>query len=269
MGRSTKVSGASVPKQATRRTQNLASYVYGIVLADSKGTPQEGLGDPAGKVKLVRHGEIAALVSDVDVDQPLGQPGDYLAHERLLDAVAAKGPVLPFRFGGVLTDVDAVVEELLTPHHDEFLAALEELKGQAEYTVRGRYAEQAVLWEVIEENPEAAGLLEAIRGRSEDATRNERIRLGEIIAAALEAKRDADTQVALDALEGHYTEALVREPTHEHDAVLLALLVKTGDRKGLERAVSELSERWEGRVEMRLLGPLAPYDFVVAQAEEM
>jgi hypothetical protein len=269
MGRSTKVSGASVPKQATRRTQNLGAYVYGIVPADTKGAPQDGLGDPAGKVKLVRHGEIAALVSEVDVDQPLGQPGDYLAHERLLDAVAAKGPVLPFRFGGVLAGSDAVVEELLTPHHDEFLAALNEVKGQAEYIVRGRYVEQVVLGEVLTENPEAAGLLETIRGQSEDATRNERIRLGEIIAAALEAKRNADTQLAVDALDGHFTSALIREPTHEQDAVHMAMLVKTGDQKALERAMSELGKRWEGRVELRLLGPLAPYDFVTAQAEEV
>ncbi|HEX4812420.1 MAG TPA: GvpL/GvpF family gas vesicle protein [Nonomuraea sp.] len=270
MGRSTKVSGGSVPKQATRRKQTLASYVYGIVPADARiPSDERGLGDPAGKVTVVRHGEVAALVSDVDVDQPLGRPGDYVAHERLLDAVASAAPVLPFRFGSVVAGADAVVNELLQPHHDDFLAALNELAGQAEFVVKGRYEEQAVMREILAENPEAAGLLEAIRGTSEDATRNERIRLGELIAGALEAKRDMDTRLVCDGLAGHYTQAVIREPSHENDAVNVALLVRTSQQEALERTLSAFGEQWSGRVNLRLLGPLAPYDFVTAQAEEV
>ncbi|MEQ4715211.1 GvpL/GvpF family gas vesicle protein [Nonomuraea sp. B19D2] len=268
MARSTKVSGASVPKQAARREQNIASYLYGIVPADLElGPGARGLGDPAGEVQLVRHGEIAALVSDVNVDQPLGRPGDLLAFERLLDSVAAEAPVLPFRFGAVLANPEAVVEELLKPFHDQFLGALRDLEGQAEYIVKGRYEESAVLAEILAENPEAASLREAIRGRSEDLTRNERIRLGELIAAGIEAKRQMDTQTALDALASHSLTAVVREPSHEQDAVHVAMLAKTGEQRALEKALSQLGERWAGRVNLRLLGPLAPYDFVVAQEQ--
>ncbi|MFI7638534.1 GvpL/GvpF family gas vesicle protein [Nonomuraea sp. NPDC049400] len=268
MARSTNVSGASVPKQAARRKQNIASYLYGIVPADLELAPDDrGLGDPAGEVHLVRHGEIAALVSDVNVDQPLGRPDDLLAFERLLDSVAAKAPVLPFRFGAVLANPEAVMEELLKPFHDQFLGALRDLEGQAEYIVKGRYVESAVLGEILAENPEAASLREAIRGRSEDLTRNERIRLGELIAATIEAKRDMDTRTALDALAAHYSTAVVREPSHEQDAVHVAMLAKTGEQRALEKALSQLGERWEGRVNLRLLGPLAPYDFVVAQEQ--
>ncbi|MFC5826657.1 GvpL/GvpF family gas vesicle protein [Nonomuraea insulae] len=267
MGRSTKVSGTSVPKQASRQRQNIGSYVYGIVLSDAKlSSDQRGLGDPAGKVKLVKQDEIAALVSDVNVDQPLGRPGDFLAHEGLLDAMAAKGPVLPFRFGAVMSDPDAVVEELLTPHHDDFLAALDEVKGHAEYVIKGRYVEGPILAEILAESPEAESLRQAIRGTSEDASRNERIRLGEIITVSIEAKRDMDTRLLLDALTGHYSQAVLREPTHEQDAVHVALLAETREQKSLERALREFGERWEGRVDLRLLGPLAPYDFVTAQA---
>ncbi|WP_043621003.1 GvpL/GvpF family gas vesicle protein [Nonomuraea candida] len=267
MGRSTNVSGASVPQQPTRKNQNLALYVYGIVPSGAEvPSGQQGLGDPAGKVKLIEQGDIAALVSDIDVDQPLGRPEDFYAHEGLLDAMAAAGPVLPFRFGGVLTNADAVVEELLTPHHDDFAAALQEVKGQAEYVVKGRYVEQTVLAEILAESPEARALRDALRGKSEDATRNERIRLGEIINASIAAKRELDTNLLADALSGLFTQGVVREPTHEQDAVHLALLAKTSDQGRLEQALKDFGERWEGRVELRLLGPMAPYDFVVSQA---
>ncbi|MCK2221322.1 GvpL/GvpF family gas vesicle protein [Actinomadura sp. ATCC 31491] len=269
MGRSTEVQGASVPKQASRQNTTLGAYVYGIVPADTQVPPdQRGLGDPAGKVTLVRHGQIAALVSEVAVDQPLGQPGDFLAHERLLDAVSGKTSVLPFRFGSVLTNAEAVVEELLKPHHDDFANALNELKGYAEYIVKGRYVEETLMGEILSENPEAATLREAIRGTSEDATRNERIRLGEIIAGTIEAKRDLDTRLLLDAVTGCYAQAAIREPTHEQDAVNVALLMRTSDQEALEQKLGDFAKRWSGRVDVRLLGPLAPYDFVVAQADE-
>ncbi|MEO3873624.1 GvpL/GvpF family gas vesicle protein [Nonomuraea sp. B12E4] len=270
MARSTRESRPSVPKQHPRRTENLATYVYGIVPADVELDPGEsGLGEPVGQVELVRHGEIAALVSDIDASRPLGRPADYLAYERLLDSVAARSPVLPFRFGAVLTDPDAIVAELLEPHHDDFLDALDDLGDQAEYIVRGRYVEATVLREVLAENPEAAGLLEAIRDLPEETTRNERIRLGEIIAASIEAKRDLDTNLVLDALSTLYSTALVREPTHEQEAVHVAMLVRTGDQRALERALTKVGDDWEGRVDLRLLGPLAPYDFVTAQAQEV
>ncbi|MFB9468828.1 GvpL/GvpF family gas vesicle protein [Nonomuraea salmonea] len=263
MGRSTNVSGSG---QATQEIQNLATYVYGIVPAETEvSRDQKGLGEPPGEVRLVKHGEIAAVVSGVNVDKPLGRPDDLLAHEELLDSVAAKGPVLPFRFGAVLSDTGAVVDELLAPHHDDFVAALDELAGSAQYVVKGRYAEGPVLTEILAESPEAAGLRDAIRGTSEDATRNERIRLGEIITASVEAKRDMDTRLLLDGLSGHYLQASLREPSHEWDAAHVALLVKADQRKDLERALKEFGERWEGRVELRLIGPMAPYDFVVAQ----
>ncbi|MGW4796981.1 GvpL/GvpF family gas vesicle protein [Nonomuraea sp. NPDC004297] len=267
MGRSAKVSAASVPEQATRRGRTRGSFVYGIVPAGTAPPPDaRGLGDPPGAVGLVERGEIAALVSDVNLERPLGGPGDILAYEGLLDAVAADGPVLPFRFGAVLPSLDAVTDELLAPHHDDYLAALEQLDGQAEFVVTGRYDERAVTTEILAESPAARNLWEQLESRPEDATRDERSRLGEIIAASVEAKRDMDTRLLLDGLTGHYRRACLREPAHEWDAVHVALLAGPGDGSGLERALTEFGERWFGRVDLRLLGPMAPYDFVVAEA---
>jgi hypothetical protein len=87
-------------------------YVYGIVPADVAVTDTaKGVGEPPAKVHLVRYQDIAALASDVDVNQPLGRPEDLLAHERLLDGAAAEAPVLPFRFGAVLQTEQAAEDE--------------------------------------------------------------------------------------------------------------------------------------------------------------
>ncbi len=254
-------------EQTSGAGNNRRCYVYGIVPQDVEVTADaRGVGDPPGQVKLLRHGDIAALVSDIDVTQPLGRPEDLMDHQQLLDAASAETPVLPLRFGAVMTNSQAVVDELLGPHHDEFAAALKKLEGRAEYVVKGRYVEKAVLKEVLSENAEAAGLRDEIRAGDEYATRNARIRLGEIINQAITAKREADTRKVGDVLAPYCVASNVREPTHEQDAAHLALLVATAEEAEFERAVDELAYEWDGRVNLRLLGPMAPYDFVTATA---
>ena len=244
-----------------------AVYVYGILPGDievERGAT--GVGDPPGEVRVIREGDLAALVSDVDISKPLGRPEDLSAHEELLDAVAAEVPVLPLRFGAVVTGDDGVAQELLAANHDEFAAALQQLEDHAEYVVKGRYVEQAILREVLEEDEQAAQLRDQIKDADPDATRQLRMQLGELINEAVTAKREQDTRAVGDAVEGHVTASVVREPSHELDAVYAAFLVANDAADGLEKAVRRLARDWEGRIELRLIGPIAAYDFVGAPA---
>lgn len=264
------------PKTAQSRTQSSntkqsqarsgsqrATYVYGVLPGDVEiSSEMNGVGDPPDQVRLVRSDGLAALVSHVNSDSPLGSPKDLSAHKEVLDATATAAPVLPMRFGAVVTSDDAVIEELLDPYADEFTAALRDLEGDVEYVVKGRYVERAILDEVLSEDPQAERLREQIRGKDPDATRDLRIQLGEIINVALESKRQRDTRALGDAMADHCVARAVREPTHERDAAYVAFLVDAGQEKGMQKAIEDLARKWEGRVDLRILGPMAAYDFV-------
>lgn len=253
----------AAPSQSRRAPQKTGIYVYGIFPGDIElAARRTGVGDPPAPLRVVRSGDLAALISEVDLARSLGSPEDLMAHESILDSSAADMPVLPMRFGAVLTSEDAVATELLDEHHDEFAAALGELDGRAEYVVKGRYVEPSVLEAVLSENPEAARLRARIRGADADATRDARIRLGEIIGQAITGKRVEDTRVLGDEMAGHCVASLVREPTHEWDAVHVAFLVDTRQEEELAQVFDGLAGTWAGRVELRLIGPMAAYDFV-------
>jgi hypothetical protein len=247
----------------TRDKTQKAVYVYGIMPGDVELEPgTTGIGDPPGEVRVVRSGDLAALVSDVDLDKPLGRPEDLYAHEDLLDSSAAGVPVLPLRFGAVIASDEAVAEELLGAHHDEFASALEQLEGHAEYVVRGRYDEDAILREILDEDPRAGELRDQLKGADEELTRDLRMQLGEIISNAIEAKREADTRALGEAMADHVAASVVRPPTHDMDAAHVAFLVDLGSAGALEQAVDELARDWSGRIDLRLTGPIAAYDFV-------
>lgn len=253
-------------RDSDRRT---AIYVYGLVPADVEPEPDAtGVGDPPCTVSIVRHDEIAALVSEIPLDHPLGTPDDLTAHAQLLDGSAAVAPVVPLRFGTVLSDPESLVSELLAPHHDELLSALRELEGRAQFVVKGRYVEQAMLREVLDENPDAERMRAELRGKPEDATRDVRAALGELIYRGVEAKRVADTRRVLAALEELAPLVNERPPTDELDAAHLAVLVALTEQSRLEQTLAELGKEWDGRVELRLLGPMAPYDFVTKPQRE-
>lgn len=249
---------------ADRPQADNAVYVYGIVPGDVEVEKSaQGIGDPPAPVEVVHEGDIAALVSVIAADHALGTPKDLQAHAKLLDGTAGVAPVLPLQFGAVMTDEDAVAEELLRDHHDEFAQALKALEGQAEYIVKGRYDEEYFLTRLLSENEQARQLSEDIRNTPEDASRNSRMALGELIANAIESMRNTDTKAVIDELDGIASQVNPREPTHEWDAVQVALLVEVERQSELEEVLDRLNENAGKGMKLRLLGPLAAYDFVV------
>jgi hypothetical protein len=255
---------SSPSTQQGRPEVESAWYVYGIVEADVEVLPEaRGVGEPPASVELVRSGDVAALVSEIKRDQPLGRPDDLLAHQGLLDAAAADAAVLPMRFGAVVGSRDAVVQELLTAHHDQLVDALRAVAGHVQYVVRSRYVEDTLMREVLDESPTAAQLAGQLHGQPSEATRDLQLQLGEIVNDAVEAKRSADTESIIRALEPVSAATAIRAPTHEQDAAHVALLVQTSRKGELDDTVNRLARDWEGRATLRVLGPMAPFDFIV------
>ncbi|MFR9779310.1 GvpL/GvpF family gas vesicle protein [Micromonospora sp. MS34] len=239
-------------------------FIYGIVPSDVETTPDaEGVGNPPGAVTVIRHGELAALVSAVGLEEPMGRPADLTAYEQLLNGTAEVAPVLPVRFGTVVTGEDAV-DELLEAHHDRFAGALDELENRRQYIVHGRFDESAVVGGFLAENASAAALADQVRGRSEAESREQRIRLGEMIGQAVELRREAENRSLIEAVGRHTVANVARPPSHELDAVNVAFLVGADDEEEFVRAVEEFAEQRRDLIRARLRGPLAPYDFVSA-----
>jgi hypothetical protein len=259
----------TAPDQETAADQEAAPareavvYVYGIFPGDIKlDSGVTGVGDPPGTVRVVRCGDIAALVSDISDPSALGSPQDLIAHKEILDASATEVPVLPMRFGAMLGSDEDVAHELLAANHDLFASALNELDGLVQYVVKGRYVEDAILREVLTENREAARLRDELRGAGPDTSHGARLRLGEIVSHAVAAKREKDTRRLLSQIASHCEASVLREPSHERDAVNVALLAKLSGTEQLRQVVNDVAHVWQGRVDLRLLGPMAAYDFV-------
>jgi len=236
-------------------------YVFGIV-ARATEAPAELYGLDDQPLTTIVEGDIAAVVQPFDVSRRLGTRADLLRHSAVVDAVAGQGPVVPVRFGSVMESDTDVVATLLAPQHDHFRDLLEDLAGKQQFNVRATYVEQMVLAEVVDDNAEIADLRARTRDLPEDAAYAQRVRLGELVSQALDAKRADEGEQLLARLVPHAVAHRVREGGGLEHLLDVALLVAEKDRARFEAAAEELAAELTPRVRVRLLGPLAPYDFV-------
>jgi hypothetical protein len=238
-----------------------ATYVYGLVSAGTELPPDlDGLG-PSGQVSTITHERVAAIVSDVPTDRPLGTRDDLIAHERVLDTIAQRSSVLPMRFPAVVEE-QGIVQELLAPHQARFIETLARMDGLVQYTLKGRYEQDPVLREITESDEEIRTLREQVRELPEDASYYDRIRLGELVVDAMKQRREADGTEVLERLQPLVVDVSIRALGAPDEVVNVAYLVERDRVKEFDDAVENIGRNLAGRVRFRLVGPLAPYDFV-------
>lgn len=240
-------------------------YVYGVVSsAERRSMAVPGVEGSA--VQLVEHDGLAALTSPLHGEE-LRAAREIRAHMRVLQEASETATVLPVRFGTVLESEAAVRERLLQPNRERLSATLERLAGCAQLTVKGEYDEPALLRDVVASSAALASLAERVRRLPEAAGYYERIRLGEAIAAAVGARRERDTERALELLEPAALAARREEVSTAYEAFSLSLLVRRAGHEEIDRAVSRLDRELGGLMEIRYVGPLPPYSFTEGELE--
>lgn len=239
-------------------------YVYGVVRAPFTAPAVKGIA--GARLELVDAGEVAALTSVAPGEYLEAGREDLLTHSRVLEATLEGGTVLPMRFGVVVPDEETLRGRLLEGHREELLAQLAEMDGKVELALKGLYDEAAILRELIASDREIGYLRNAIAGKSEAATYYERIRLGELIAAAFSARQEVDEAKVVDELRPHVVAVRVGEPIHERMAVNASFLVDRSTQPKFDAAVDAIARREADRIRFRVTGPLPPHSFVELEA---
>ncbi|MFP8963850.1 GvpL/GvpF family gas vesicle protein [Streptomyces nanhaiensis] len=237
----------------------MSVYVYGIARSDHPALPEKapGVGQPPREVRIVREGDLAAIVSDCP-DDLRPKRRDLLAHQHVLTEVGAKGPVLPLRFGS-LSDSEEAVRGVLDEHAAHYVRQLEELDGRSEYNVKAVHREDEVLRLVLSQDSEARSLAERNRAAG-GGSHEDKLRLGELVANAVREREAEDARLIEETL-APLAQRYVPGPEGSGWLTNLSFLL---DREGAEEftaAVEELG-RANPHLDIRATGPLPPYSFV-------
>lgn len=123
----------------------LGTYVYCIFRSDTATLPRARPMDPAYPLHLVKHEELAAVVSDVPLEsfrRRVESEKDLrwleervTAHNQVVQQAAESGPVIPLQFATILRSQQHLVE-LLDQNRDELRRTLDAFNGHAEWGVK-------------------------------------------------------------------------------------------------------------------------------------
>jgi len=139
---------------------------------------------------------------------------------------------------------------------------LDALLGRDQFVVRAIYNEPAVLAEVVRGSPEISRLREQTRQLPDDVGHAARLRLGELVAGALDVRRRHDGGMVMEAVSPYVAAHVLHEGTDMHRLLEAAFLVDEDCRRGFEDALESVAEAMADMARVELTGPMPPYEFV-------
>lgn len=247
-----------------------AVYVYGVLASGVELEPAGGGIEGAERMRLLRAPRAAAIVADVPDGPVQTTRANLQGHSDVLANAAQHATVLPMRFGVAFPSEKHLEKELLEERGTALESLLAEYDGKVEVTLRGWFEDpDAVLREAVASNPEIGRLRDEIRDQPEDATYYARIRLGELVANALEARRSAEERRIMERLEPLARAVSAESELPERVVLNVAFLVERDRLGDFDRAVDTIAQELAGLIRFSYAGPLALHSFAsVAPRQE-
>jgi hypothetical protein len=236
----------------------MALHVYGVVAAATP-IPDALRGRQEAPVRLVVHGDLAAVVSEIEADARVRRD-DLLAHARVLETLVEDATVLPMRFGVIVEGDEEVAHNILEPGETGLTSLLKSFDGLVQLTVKAYHDEDEALKHLLRQRSEIRRLRDqTARGA---ASYQSQIRLGEAIAVALDELASADAAMLNEELSRLAERIVLQEASGRNQVLDAALLVKRAARTKTDEGVSQLSRTLPDRLRLRYIGPQPPYAFV-------
>jgi hypothetical protein len=142
---------------------------------------------------------------------------------------------------------------------------LDQVAGRVQFTLRAHCVLDTILAEIVSADPEIAQLRRETADLPEDATHFKRIRLGELVSKAVDARRRADAEDLISRIAPLVEDWVAREVAGMDTMADYALLVSSDKQGELEAAAEVLAAEYDGRARLSLAGPMAVFDFVPEQ----
>jgi hypothetical protein len=255
-------------------------YLYAVVPADADEPPPGLTGIEDAPVRLVRVGEVAAVVSDLTAGEYMDDRLDAhlsdlswvgargVAHERVLDWFLERGPVIPLSLFSLHRGED-LVRQRFAPESERLSSLLDTLRGRTEWGIKLWRRDEELRVNIDELSP----TLRAYRAELESAApgrrfllekRMETVRTEELRTVArrvahqsygiLQEAAERATTVPIPPASGESARALVLHA---------AFLVTKAGFADFQQAVGRVAHEFGGvGFEVEFTGPWPPYHFV-------
>jgi hypothetical protein len=135
-------------------------------------------------------------------------------------------------------------------------------------TVKAFYADDVLVRDALGTNPDLMRRSAELGDSEDPAMQAERVRVGELVAEAVDSRRAEVEAALLDELSPLADRVQVEPPSSERSALNAQVLIDRQRRAALDEKVHELGEGLRGLLGFRYVGPLPPYSFATVSLQE-
>lgn len=239
-------------------------YLYCLIHtpAEALQTSNLGIGERGDKIYTIDHMGMSAVVSDTPIQEYEESRRNMMAHTLVLEEVMRNHTILPIRFGTVAPNETAVLEQVLKRRYGGLITEFEEVENRIELGIKAFWYEEVIFQEIIEQNSAVRSLRDSLKSHKAEETFYERIRLGELIEAAMEKKRDEDSEKILSQLRPFVYKSRANKIITDKMVLNAAFLVDRQREPEFDQTVKKLDAEMQKRVMFKYVGPVPPYNFV-------
>ncbi len=248
----------------TLALDTMPQYFYGIIRCDDDRTfAPPGIDRTQDTpVHAIARDGLAVIVSDTTKTDYDNTRRNMVSHTRVLEEIMRDYPVLPARFGTVAPSEKMLVEQVLMGRRAELEDKMHVIENRIELGVKAFWEEGLVYNEILSEYDNIRRLRDKLRGKAPEESYYERIRLGELIEAAVEEKREQDKALIMEALQPLAEDVKANDIITERQILNVAFLIDTANEAAFDAAIQQLDAAQNGRIQFKYVGPVPPYNFV-------
>jgi len=241
-------------------------YIYGII-EEAKPMRFSFLGVGDAEVYTINHRELAAVVSDTALEEIDPTRKDVRAHTVVQDELLKNCSLLPMGFGMIADSKDDVLK-LLEKNYQGLTRELVRLAGKVEVELKVYWDQEAMIKELQGGSEELTRLKTKVKNaQSPIEAQRLLVEAGKLVERiALDWKaRYADRVYTV--LKGLSIDARLNNPLGVKNVLNASFLIERARESDFQKEVFKLDSQYQGKVNFKYVGPLAPYNFVNVNLE--
>lgn len=252
-------------------------YIYGVIDSNEylRFSVAGGSGGISGSARAhtVAYRDIGAVVSDAEVvDYAAGDKeavvGQLLKHQRIIEGMMPRHPVIPMRLGLFAGD-EAEVREILAGGYALIKEVFAAAAGKTEIDVAAVWNDFPAALKEAGEGKEIARLKKTLLARPGGAAPEDRIKLGAMVKRALDELREEYAGEILRRLKGVSLAFKAHGLMGDMMVLNTAFLLNKAGVGDFESEVESLNARFGERFNFRCVGPLPLYSFYTLETRKL
>ncbi|MEI6422260.1 MAG: GvpL/GvpF family gas vesicle protein [Lentisphaerota bacterium] len=237
-------------------------YLYCIFASDvPEKFTSTGIGTRGDEIYSVCYDGLAAVLSNSPVKSYRATRDNMMAHETIVEEVMKKHTVLPVRFA-TIAESDDKIREILKREHVKFKGLLEKFDSKKELGVKTIFKEEVIYSEIQKKYKAIAELKSSIISLPPEKTYSQRMKIGEMVEAALKNEVELLKKEILSILSPLAVEVKVNNAFGERMIVNAAFLVEKDREEIFYRSVNDIDAKYGDRIKLKYVCEVPPFNFV-------